>query len=47
MSRPRWLLITHVVNHQTLHRGQSHALIMQAGAKTGDTGLPWVIPKAA
>lgn len=44
MRRPRWLLITHMFNHQTHHRGQAHAMITAAGARTGDTDLPWVIP---
>jgi uncharacterized damage-inducible protein DinB len=46
MTRPRWLLITHMFNHQTHHRGQAHALITGAGAKTADTDLPWAIPAA-
>lgn len=47
MRRPRWLLITHMFNHQTHHRGQAHALITRAGAKTAATDLPWAIPAAA
>jgi uncharacterized damage-inducible protein DinB len=47
MTRPRWLLITHVFNHQTHHRGQAHALITRAGAQTAATDLPWAIPEAA
>ncbi|UPY36141.1 DinB family protein [Sediminicoccus sp. KRV36] len=47
MRRPRWLLITHMFNHQTHHRGQAHALLTRAGAQTGATDLPWVIPAAA
>jgi uncharacterized damage-inducible protein DinB len=47
MTRPRWLLITHMFNHQTHHRGQAHALLTRAGARTGDTDLPWVLPEAA
>ncbi len=47
MSRPRWLLVTHMFNHQTHHRGQAHALLTRAGARTGDTDLPWVAPEAA
>jgi len=43
MRRPRWLLVTHMFNHQTHHRGQVHALLTRAGAATGDTDLPWVI----
>ena len=47
MRRPRWLLITHLFNHQTHHRGQAHALLTRAGAQTEDTDLPWVIPPEA
>jgi uncharacterized damage-inducible protein DinB len=43
MRRPRWLLIAHMFNHQTHHRGQAHALLTRAGAKVEDTDLPWVI----
>ncbi|WPB84851.1 DinB family protein [Sediminicoccus rosea] len=47
MRRPRWLLVTHMFNHQTHHRGQAHALVTAAGARTEDTDLPWVIPPEA
>lgn len=47
MRRPRWLLVAHMFNHQTHHRGQVHALLTRAGAKVEDTDLPWVIPEAA
>jgi uncharacterized damage-inducible protein DinB len=43
MTRPLWVLVGHVFNHQTHHRGQAHALITRAGAATGDTDLPWVV----
>lgn len=46
MRRPRWLLLTHMFNHQTHHRGQAHALLTRCGAKTQDTDLPWVIDEA-
>ena len=39
MSAPRALLITHMFNHQTHHRGQVHAMLTAAGAKPGDTDL--------
>lgn len=39
MSRPRWLLVTHLFNHQTHHRGQLHAMLTAAGAKPEDTDL--------
>jgi uncharacterized damage-inducible protein DinB len=36
----RWLLVTHMFNHQTHHRGQVHCMLTQAGGKPGDTDLP-------
>ena len=47
MTRPRWLLVSHMFNHQTHHRGQAHALLTRAGAASGATDLPWVIPPEA
>ena len=47
MTRPNWLLITHMFNHQTHHRGQAHALLTRAGAMTGATDLPWVVGEEA
>ena len=41
MSRPRWLCITHMFNHQTHHRGQVTTLLKQAGVDPGVTDLPW------
>jgi uncharacterized damage-inducible protein DinB len=38
-SKPKWLLVTHLFNHQTHHRGQVHALLTAAGAKPEDTDL--------
>jgi uncharacterized damage-inducible protein DinB len=46
MRRPRWLLVTHMFNHQTHHRGQAHALLTRFGAKIQDTDLPWAIEEA-
>lgn len=43
LRRPRWLLVTHMFNHQTHHRGQVHAVLTQLGQRTGDTDLPWVV----
>ena len=43
LTRPLWILVTHVFNHQTHHRGQAHALLTAAGAAMGDTDLPWVV----
>ncbi len=43
MATPRALVIAHVFNHQTHHRGQVHALLGGFGARTGDTDLPFVL----
>jgi uncharacterized damage-inducible protein DinB len=40
-SRPRWLCVTQMFNHQTHHRGQVTTLLMQAGIDPGATDLPW------
>ncbi|MEZ5891999.1 MAG: DinB family protein [Parvularculaceae bacterium] len=42
MSMPRWILITHIFNHQTHHRGQAHAMLTAAGAKPADTDIPFL-----
>ena len=39
--KPRWLLVTHMFNHQTHHRGQVHCMLTQAGMRPGDTDLPF------
>ncbi len=41
-SRPRWLLVTHMFNHQTHHRGQITTLFSQAGVDVGPTDLPYM-----
>jgi len=38
-TRPRWMLVTHMFNHQTHHRGQVHCMLTQAGGKPHDTDL--------
>ena len=38
-TRPRWILVTHLFNHQTHHRGQVHCMLTQAGGRPGDTDL--------
>ena len=43
MRRPLWLLVTHMFNHQTHHRGQAHALLTRLGVRTQATDLPWVV----
>lgn len=37
--QPRWLLVAHMFNHQTHHRGQVTALLMQAGIDPGVNDL--------
>ncbi len=39
MRRPRGLLVAHLFNHQTHHRGQVHAMLTAAGATPGVTDL--------
>jgi uncharacterized damage-inducible protein DinB len=39
MRQPRGLLVTHLFNHQTHHRGQAHAMITAGSEQTGDTDL--------
>jgi len=43
LTMPTGLLLVHVFNHQTHHRGQAHALITAAGQATGDTDLFMVL----
>jgi uncharacterized damage-inducible protein DinB len=42
VSKPRALLVAHMFNHQTHHRGQVHAMLTAAGATPGDTDLPFM-----
>jgi uncharacterized damage-inducible protein DinB len=37
---PHWLLVTHMFNHQTHHRGQLTTLLNQMGYTVGMTDLP-------
>jgi uncharacterized damage-inducible protein DinB len=39
---PAWLLVTHLFNHQTHHRGQLTTLLNQLGYDLGVTDLPWL-----
>ena len=43
MVRPRWIVVAHLFNHQTHHRGQAHSLLTQAGATPEDTDLPFIL----
>jgi len=42
LTRPRWVLVTHMFNHQTHHRGQVHAMLTLAGGRPSDTDLPFM-----
>lgn len=42
ITRPRALLVTHLFNHQTHHRGQLHAALTMAGLQTAPTDLPFM-----
>lgn len=39
---PAWILVTHMFNHQTHHRGQATTLIKQLGYEPGITDIPWL-----
>jgi len=39
---PTWILVTHLFNHQTHHRGQVTTLVKQLGYDPGITDLPWL-----
>ena len=41
---PRWILVAHVFNHQTHHRGQVTTLLSQMGLDIGSTDLPFMPP---
>ena len=40
--QPYWVLVTHMFNHQTHHRGQVHCLLTGLGARPDDTDIPWM-----
>ena len=40
MAKPAWLLVVHLFNHSTHHRGQATDLLMQMGIDPGSTDLP-------
>jgi uncharacterized damage-inducible protein DinB len=42
VTRPLDLCVLHLFNHQTHHRGQIHAMLTAAGARPGDTDLPFM-----
>lgn len=39
---PAWVLLTHMFNHQTHHRGQITTLLTQQGIEVGVTDIPWM-----
>ena len=41
VTKPKWLLVTHMFNHQTHHRGQVHCMLTQCGLQPGATDLPF------
>ncbi|NDJ17517.1 DinB family protein [Myxacorys almedinensis] len=41
-TRPAWLVVTHLFNHQTHHRGQLTTLLTQLGYDLGRTDLPYL-----
>ena len=44
-TRAAWLLVTHMFNHSTHHRGQLTTLLTQLGLDFGVTDLPFLIKK--
>jgi uncharacterized damage-inducible protein DinB len=42
MTKPMALCVMQLFNHQTHHRGQVHAMLTAAGARPGDTDLPFM-----
>ena len=41
-TQPYWVLVTHLFNHQTHHRGQVHCMLTQTGGRPSDTDLPFM-----
>ncbi len=39
---PRWVLIIHMLNHQTHHRGQITTILSQMGLDVGTTDIPFM-----
>jgi uncharacterized damage-inducible protein DinB len=42
MTLPKRMLVTHMFNHQTHHRGQVHCMLTNLGLKPDDTDLPFM-----
>lgn len=45
VSKPKGLLVAHLFNHQTHHRGQVHAALTRLGRKPTDTDIPFMPPE--
>ena len=41
-SKPAWMLVSHMYNHQTHHRGQITAVLSQMGYDYGATDIPFM-----
>jgi uncharacterized damage-inducible protein DinB len=39
---PRWVLVAHMLNHQTHHRGQITTILSQMGLDVGTTDIPFM-----
>lgn len=39
---PKWVIVTHMFNHQTHHRGQVTTLLSQMGQDMGTTDIPFM-----
>jgi uncharacterized damage-inducible protein DinB len=44
-THPAWVLVTHMFNHQTHHRGQLTAVLSQMGHDYGSTDIPFMPEK--
>ncbi|MBW0433367.1 damage-inducible protein DinB [Leptospira yasudae] len=42
LEKPIWVLVAHLFNHQTHHRGQITTLLTQMGVDVGVTDLAWM-----
>lgn len=42
MTKPRGVLVAHVFNHQTHHRGQVNAMLTRLGLNPGITDIPFI-----
>jgi uncharacterized damage-inducible protein DinB len=46
VTAPKGVVLVHMFNHQTHHRGQAHALLSAAGQATGDTDIAFILPSS-